>query len=99
MDTWRWCRMEGAECFYESVDSGSWASWQFRQSIQGPNEGTLEYYDDITPHSDTSPFELPSECPGKDAPPVFEENTYPNLGKVCPFVVPASVYTASGLLV
>jgi hypothetical protein len=99
VDTWRWCRMEGAECFYESVASGSWASWQFRSSNQRPNEGILEYYEDITPHSDTSRFELPTECPGKDAPPVFEENTYPNLSKVCPSVVPVSVYTASGLLV
>jgi len=87
VDTWAWCRLDGAECFYESVAPRAYASWQFRQAHQLPNESTLEYYSDIATHEDTGPFELPVECPDLDAPPLFDSNTYPNLGKVCNFVL------------
>merc|ERR1712146_248284 len=87
VDTWSWCRLDDAECFYESVAPRTWASWQFRQSHQLPNESSIEFYSNITPQEDTGPFVLPEECPEKDSAPYFDENTYPNLGKICPAVL------------
>lgn len=88
VDTWAWCRLDDAECFYEAVSPRQWVSWQFRQHSQLPNESSREYYSNITVHEDLGPFQLPKECPSRDAAPVFDENTYPNLGKVCEAILP-----------
>lgn len=86
-DTWVWCRNDGIECFYEHVAPRIWASWQFRRAGDTADHTSMEFYSEHASLPDEGPVELPTECPGRESPPAFDDNVYPDLEKFCREVV------------